>query len=158
MKLFENEHMSLTSEAGCAGQLMDTVPLIMRMLRREIRSRRPGDLSVPQFRVLAFLSRNGGSALSDVANHIGLMRPTISKMIETLVRRGLVKRDIADRDRRFVSLSLTDSGSSLINQARRETRSRLAELLKSLSQKDLERIAGAMDILQRVFAPDTGEL
>ena len=72
------------------GMHSDTVPLIMRTLRHEIRSRRPSDLSVPQFRVLAFLRGNEGSALSDVANHIGLMRPTMSKMVDTLVRRDLV--------------------------------------------------------------------
>jgi DNA-binding MarR family transcriptional regulator len=139
----------------CANQLMDTVPLIMRTLRQEIRSLRPGEFSVPQFRVLAFLRRNEGATLSDVAQHIGLMRPTMSKMVDGLVRRGWVRRDISPRDRRYVYLQLTEQGLAAINTARTETREKLAAILKSLSREDQAVVRQALKILQSVFTLET---
>lgn len=152
MKLLGKEIIFLSDEQQCASQLMDTVPLIMRTLRQEIRSRRPGEFSVPQFRVLAFLRRNEGATLSDVTNHIGLMRPTMSKMIDGLVRRGWVDREGDERDRRCIHLSLTEQGLAAINAARDETRQKLARMLKALSPADQSVIEQAMAILQAAFA------
>jgi hypothetical protein len=55
----------------CAREVMETVPLVMRFIRTEMRSRRAPSLSVPQFRVLTFLSRRPGAPLSSVAEHLG---------------------------------------------------------------------------------------
>jgi hypothetical protein len=46
---------TLTPEL-CAQEVMETVPLVMRFIRKEMRSRRAPSLSVPQLRVLTFLS------------------------------------------------------------------------------------------------------
>ena len=50
------------------------------------------DLSVPQFRTLLFLRRHPGASLSEVAEHIGLTLPSISKMIDRLEARDLLAR------------------------------------------------------------------
>lgn len=141
------------NELETATYLIDTVPLIMRALRSEIRSRRPVEFSVPQFRVLAFLHRNEGATLSDVANHIGLMRPTMSKMVDSLVRRGWVNRQTLAEDRRYMKLRLTRRGTATIESARDVTRGRLAELLKAISPEEQSHIDQAMKTLQRVFSP-----
>ena len=41
-----------------ARKLLEVVPIIMQDIRSEMRSRRSIDLTVPQFRVLAFVNRN----------------------------------------------------------------------------------------------------
>ena len=56
----------------CAREVMETVPLVMRFIRMEMRSRRAPSLSVPQFRVLTFLSHKPGAPLSSVAEHLGV--------------------------------------------------------------------------------------
>lgn len=152
MKLLPERRPILIDEQETASQLIDTIPLIMRALRNEIRSNRPTEFSVPQFRVLAFLSHNEGAALSDLATHIGLMRPTMSKMVESLVRRGWVERETAAGDRRYVQLRLTENGRAVFNAAREKTRLRLAEMLKSLPPCDKAAIVQVMKLLQEVFA------
>ena len=40
-----------------AREILDVVPIVMRMIRAEMRSQRSADLAIPQFRALLFISR-----------------------------------------------------------------------------------------------------
>ncbi len=75
-----------------AQQIVDVVPLVMRIIRNRLRERRAADINVSQFRALLYLNRNHGASLSDLADHIGLTPPSMSKLIEGLVARKLVSR------------------------------------------------------------------
>lgn len=146
----------MADELETASQLIDTVPLVMQALRGEIRSHRPAEFSVPQFRVLAYLGRNPGAALTDLANHIGLMRPTMSKMVDNLVRRGWIERETSAEDRRYMRLCLTSQGRTAIDGAKAEMRQGLAETLRTLSTVERESVVAAMELLRRVFATGSG--
>jgi DNA-binding MarR family transcriptional regulator len=89
----------------CARQVLETVPLVMRTVRAEMRRHRAADLSVPQFRTLTFLSRQAGASLSQVAEHIGLTLPSMSSLVEGLVERKLILRNTHSVDRRRVTLT-----------------------------------------------------
>ena len=72
---------------------MDVVPLIMHTIRNRLRERQAADINVPQFRALLYLNRNHDVSLSDLADHIGLTPPSMSKLIEGLVSRGAYRGD-----------------------------------------------------------------
>ena len=146
MTLFASE-----SNESAAAWLADTIPLVMRTLRAEMRRHRASDLSVPQFRALAFLRRHPGASLSSVAEHVGLTLPSTSKMIDRLVTRCLVARADCPDDRRRVTLTLTPAGASVVEQAAQATQARLAEMLAALSSEERATLVEAMRILQRVF-------
>jgi DNA-binding MarR family transcriptional regulator len=57
-------------------------------------------LSVPQFRALGFVHRHAGSSLSEVADHIGLTLPAMSRLIDGLVELQLMRRQSQSADRR----------------------------------------------------------
>ena len=59
----------------CARELMDTAPKIVQAIRIEMRRGRGTDLSIPQFRTMAFVQRNPDASLSDLADHLGLTLP-----------------------------------------------------------------------------------
>ena len=65
-----------TSTDRCARAILDTVPSIVQAIRVEMRLERLHDLSVPQFRTLAFIGRQPGCSLSDVADFIGPTAPS----------------------------------------------------------------------------------
>ena len=136
----------------CAGQVMEVAPLVMRAIRAEMRRHRASDLSVPQFRALTFLSHHEGASLSDVAEHIGLTLPSMSKMIDGLVARRLVKREMHPDDRRRVTLALTPRGRSHFESAHSATRTCLAELMATLPASDRATVTQAMRILRPLLA------
>lgn len=136
----------------CARYVLETVPMVMRAIRQEMRSHRESGLSVPQFRVLIYLARNDGASLSEVAVHLGLTLPATSKMIDVLVARNLVSRERDAGDRRRVMLAPTELGRSSTRAAREATQSRLAERLALLAPPDLATVVGALSALGSIFS------
>lgn len=135
----------------CAQDVMETVPLVMRFIRTEMRSRRAPSLSVSQFRVLTFLSRNPGTPLTSVTDHLGVSRSTASALVDRLVRRQLVSRTEDPHERRCVMLTLTPTGVQHLQQARDATCARLTKVLAGLPTADLHHVVDGLTRLGAAF-------
>ncbi len=142
--------MSVSTDE-CTREILEVVPLIMQAIRAEMRSQRTPDVSLPQFRTLGFLSRHEGASLSGVAEHIGLTLPSISKMIDGLVKRGLVSRETFPQDRRRVALKLTAQGRATWQSARQVTQAHLAQRLEALPASERAAVMSAMQALRPLF-------
>lgn len=134
-----------------AGELLDVVPQVMRVLRLQMHRHRTVDLSVPEFRALGFLSAHVGATLSDLASEIGLTLPSMSKLVDGLVERKLVTRQSNPTDRRCVTLALTSRGDALLQDARAATRAHLADVLSSLSPAERASVVQVMRLLRPLF-------
>jgi DNA-binding MarR family transcriptional regulator len=141
---------SITPEQ-CASELMETIHPVMQFLRTEMRKQREPSLSVPQVRLLGFLSRQPGVSLSEVAEHLGVTRATASSMTDRLVQRKLVDRSEDPQERRQVMLRLTATGQEQLNQIRNMTRLRIAGLLGKLSTEELKSLSAGINLLGEVF-------
>ncbi len=143
----------------CAAELLDVMPLVMQELGRTMRGLDSPDLRVPELRTLAFLRRNPGSNLTDLAEHIGVSLPSMSKLVDTLTYRGLVERTPDTSDRRRICLGLTETGSSVLSAAREAVKASFATKLSRLGPPDIETVAASLQLLRGLFAvaPD-GEL
>jgi DNA-binding MarR family transcriptional regulator len=130
---------------------METIPLVMRFIRKEMRSRRAPSLSVPQLRVLTFLHHVPGAPLASVTEHLGVSRSTASAIVDRLVRRKLVNRTEDPQERRCVVLTLTPAGVQHLQQAREATSTRLAKVLAGLSAADLLHVTAGLTMLRRAF-------
>ena len=144
--------------ALCAKSIMDTIPVVMHAIKNEFRTHRPLDLSVPQFRVLAFLHRNPGASLSDAADHIGLTLPTMSKMVDFLVKRRFVLRKPSRRDRRCLTLALSEAGRAAFAEARDHAESGVARLLKPLAPEAKQMVVDSMQALWTAFGSDVSQI
>jgi DNA-binding MarR family transcriptional regulator len=140
---------SLTNE--CAHEVLDVVPAIMRVIRAEMRRHRSSDLSVPQFRALAFINNNSGCSLITVAEHLGLTSPSACRMVDGLVARTLVSRQTSVKDRRMINLSLTEVGISMLETSRKGTMENLALILSALTPTEQSTIMDSMKILRPLF-------
>lgn len=136
----------------CAHELMDTAPQIMQAIRVEMRRGRGSDISVPQFRTLRFIQRTPNSSLSSLADHLGLTLPSVSKLIDGLVKQKLVSRQESTTDRRCLTLALTTAGASIVNSARESAQANLAKKLSNLPEVELEAICQAMQLLRPIFS------
>ena len=153
MKRLKNETKSASGGSECAALLMDVVPPVMGHIRREMRSHRAPGISVPQLRTLIFLNRHEGASLSEVADHIGLQLPTMSKTVDALVSRKLVVRKASSGDRRRISLKLSAQGIDVLRQTRSAAEADLAEALKSLMPAQQDSVVEALTALGAIFAP-----
>jgi DNA-binding MarR family transcriptional regulator len=135
----------------CAGEILDTVPLLMRQMRAQIRTFGARNLTLVEFRSLAFVARTDGATLSGLTDHIGLSMPSMSKIVDSLVKQKLMRRDISPADRRCMSLSLTERGRSLHLAARAHTKQYLVGQLAMLGAVQRESVAVALRLLRELF-------
>ncbi len=134
-----------------ASEILETVPLIMRVIRGEMRRQRSHALSVAEFRALLFVGKHERTNLSDLAEHIGLSLPSTSKIMDALVREMLVIRSKSTKDRRHVALNLTTRGKSDLQRARAATETHLTERVNGLSPASQKEIIQALRVLRKAF-------
>jgi DNA-binding MarR family transcriptional regulator len=139
----------------CAREVLEVVPLVMRTIRTDMRRHRAPELTVPQYRTLAFVNRNEGASLSNVAEHIGLTLPSMSKLMDGLVVRGLVTRQPHTGDRRRVTLALTEHGRTMLKSTHDAAQACLARRLAELTAAERAIVAQAMCALSPIFTLDS---
>jgi len=100
-----------------------TLTRLARMLER-----RAGDLSLPQFRVLALVDE-GGERASQLAERLAVAKPTITAVVDGLVERGYVKRSADCDDRRATKITLTAAGRRALYGAEHAMHARLHDVL-----------------------------
>ncbi|HXB74045.1 MAG TPA: MarR family transcriptional regulator [Candidatus Acidoferrales bacterium] len=79
---------------------------------------KPYGLSATQYNVLRILRGAGasGACCKDVANRMLTRDPDITRLMDRLEKRGLLTRDRAKEDRRFVTTRLTGAGLDVVNE------------------------------------------
>jgi DNA-binding MarR family transcriptional regulator len=78
----------------------------------------PIGLGVNQFSILARLSRVGPSTIQDLARLLVTDRSTLGHLLRPLEKRGLVKLDVSEQDRRSRIVALTHAGKAAVAKAR----------------------------------------
>jgi DNA-binding MarR family transcriptional regulator len=146
---------AVTTEA-CAALLLDTAPRVMRAVRMAFGVLEAPALTVPQFRALHFVQEHSGASLSATAEFLGLTLPSTSKLVDQLVRRGMLVRDDASDDRRRMNLRITSKGDALLKSAKASVRQSLAGMLSRLGESELAALHATLGLLQESFPAGTG--
>ena len=143
--------MTDTAQA-CAHAIIEVVPQVVQALRVAMRAQRSHELTVPQFRTLAYISRHPCSSLTAVAEFIGLTLPAMSTLVNGLVEQGLVQREIDPVDRRRVLLTVTDTGITVHRRALDGAEQWLTARVAALSTTQRMAVLDAMRALEPLFA------
>ena len=130
----------------------ETVPPLWNFVRSHIRATATEnfDITVEQFHVLRYV-RRGKDCMSELAAAKNISRPAISQAVDILVRKGFLTRVQSTQDRRYVELSLTDSGNNLLDTVFKETRGWMKERMQTLSEAELESFAKAMEAMKKML-------
>jgi DNA-binding MarR family transcriptional regulator len=78
----------------------------------------PTGLGVNQFSILARLSRVGRSTIQDLAGLLVMDRSTLGHLLRPLEKRGFVKLEVSEQDRRSRAIALTQAGKAAAAKAR----------------------------------------
>lgn len=126
---------------------------VLRMVRAEVERRPTPELTLTQMQSLGFLISNPGASLSELAEHLGLQKPTTSKVVEELVQQGRVIREVAPGNRRKLTLHITASGSEVLGSAIEPAITRMAEMLARLTADERQEVERAMSLLHPLVQP-----
>ena len=133
-----------------ADRLLEIVPRVTRRLRREMRAHGTTGLTVAQLRALIYLRREPGAGLSALADHLGMSLPATSTLTQRLVTAGLIDRSDDPAERRRIRLELTPTGADHLAQAQAAVRGWLATELAALTPAEQARLAGGLELLDRI--------
>jgi DNA-binding MarR family transcriptional regulator len=123
----------------------DAVRAAARLSKRLETALADVDLSLPQYRLLVFLSRRAEVA-SGLAGRLAVSPPTVTTLVDGLVARGLVERTPDADDRRRVVHALTDPGRQILATADAALATRLRSLAGNLPPAQAKRALDALEL------------
>ena len=106
-----------------------------------------------QFLVLVAIRAYGRCTMSVLAKSLHVRMPTVTGIVDRLVRAGHVRRLPSPVDRRQVIVELTQSGRLFFEQFAAVVRARWEEVLRSLNGRELEAFYHVVTKLRQRLEP-----
>jgi DNA-binding MarR family transcriptional regulator len=135
----------------CASAIMETIPLVGRFVGTEMRRNGEFPISMPQLRVLWFISVHPGCSLSSAADDLTVTKAAASDLVDRLVKKGFVSRVEDPQERRKVLLTLTEDGTKLLQQSRKRAQAAVSKMLGQIGSDDLKKIVAGLEVLKMAF-------
>jgi DNA-binding MarR family transcriptional regulator len=104
-------------------------------------------LTVTQLRVLTHLNEREGLSNAELADLLYVTRPSVSALLERLERGGCIRREVAQNDRRGISIWLEERGRETVKNLRAETQDYAASLMEDLSPAEIDQLAASLNRL-----------
>jgi DNA-binding MarR family transcriptional regulator len=130
-----------------AARLHSSAIRLLRTLRREDDG---SGLSAPRLSALSVVVFAGPMSLAELATAEQVKPPTMSRIVDALVERGLVTRIAKPGDRRSVAIEATSEGTQLLDAGRERRVAALVARLRKLADSERRALARGVEILERV--------
>jgi DNA-binding MarR family transcriptional regulator len=121
---------------------------LLRNVRAEDTAMGMGPAQASALSVVVF---GGPLSLNELASSEQVKAPTMSRIVEALVREGLVKREVNKQDRRSITISSTEKGTRIMHEGRNRRERRLIKLLSRLDSREIMCLGDAAAILSRIL-------
>ena len=118
---------------------------------RRMRQEAGDDLSPSMTAALVTIERHGPLAPSRLADLERIKRPTATRVLRRLEEEGLIERTADPSDGRGAVVSITRHGASLLKKLRSRKNAYLAKHLRDLPDEDVEVLARAAEVLERLL-------
>jgi DNA-binding MarR family transcriptional regulator len=130
-----------------AAQVHSVSMRMLRMLRREDEEAGMSASRLSALSVIVFAGPISLNALSD-AEHV--RAPTMSRIVEHLVKDGLVTRDADPADRRSVRIAATPAGRAVLDEGRSRRVEAIGTRLKKLADSERRALYRGMELMERL--------
>jgi DNA-binding MarR family transcriptional regulator len=121
---------------------------VARLSRRLRPTAAAGSMTTTEVDVLVAIDRHGPLRLSDLAGFAGLNPTMLSRLIPKLETAGLMRRLVAEGDRRVCRVEITAKGKRLLERIRSERNDSLSHLLGELDNADRQTLVAAVPVLE----------
>jgi DNA-binding MarR family transcriptional regulator len=118
--------------------------LVSRQFHAQLK---PRGMAVPVWRVLSSLSDGDGLPVTELAKITLFKQPTLTKLIDRMVKAGLVERRASERDRRKVLVFITPKGRSAVADLLIRAKQHERDVLAGYSNAEVERLKAALHTL-----------
>ncbi|MGI8756727.1 MAG: MarR family winged helix-turn-helix transcriptional regulator [Acidimicrobiales bacterium] len=144
-----NPPSTATTVVEVAGRLRFGVTRLARLMRQQA----DAGLTPTQLAALATIDRCGPLPIGALAVAEQIRAPTATKIVDKLQDAGYVTRSDDPEDRRVKRVGLSAVGRAHLVEVRARKTAWLTARLGDLQPDELQALAGALDVLERLTAP-----
>ena len=138
---------SRQSAAELAATLRPSLLRLTRILRNQ---RADTSVSLTQLSALGTLYSKGPMSAGDLAAYERVQPPSMTKVLSSLEEKGLVSREVHPSDKRQVIITLTDTGSKLLESERRQRHAWLSQRLTQLTPQERATLRDVIPVLDKL--------
>jgi DNA-binding MarR family transcriptional regulator len=144
----ERQFPQVDSRASdCVINLWRTHTMISEEMGRVLR---PFDLTLTGFRVVMMLRVAGGTlAPAQIADRLGSARATVTGVLDSLEKRGLVRRLPHPEDRRRLQVQMTDDAGALLDRLLPDYFEHERSVVSALGAAEQEQLVELLGAIQR---------
>ncbi len=107
------------------------------------------EVTIAQFRALVLIDMHGTMRVSHLADALGVVPSTATRMCDRLVAKNLIDRTVDAANRRQVSVALRTEGRALIKHSTQQRTREISELLTAIPAEAQTELAHALGLLVR---------
>jgi DNA-binding MarR family transcriptional regulator len=144
-----------TSLTDTASHLRNAIVRTARRLRQEA-AEETGGMTATAVSALATINRSGPLTPSEIADIERVKRPSVTRTLGCLEREGLIERTPDPEDGRSFLVGVNDAGRERMARLRRRKNAFLARRLRDLSAEEVETLARAAELLERMREDEQG--
>jgi len=116
-------------------------------LNDQLNDKSCGNVSLAQCHTILELGEQNQTTIGELAKSMGLDKSTLSRTIDSLVKKGLVDRVPNPSDRRYTLISLTKGGESTCKQINSTNDAYFKRIFKTIPSEEHDRIIQSFALL-----------
>lgn len=131
---------------------VEEAQFLLSQMMRSLRDHPPGkmvarNISFAQMRVLWLLSSRTGATMGEIAEMLGVTRPSATSVVDRLASGGYVRRERDESDRRTVRLRLLPKGAATLAARRRHMAEQISRILQVLEEPERRNLIAALRLV-----------
>ncbi len=129
--------------------LYDALPLLPKRLVRVDAITREFGMPFSNIQILCMLS-DGEMTIGEISTNLGIAKPNITPLLDSLHERGLLERCRSDKDRRIVNVRLLPEGRELVEKLQESIVAQVLDWPDDFGTSDMKRLNNALSYLVEV--------
>jgi DNA-binding MarR family transcriptional regulator len=134
--------------------IVDAPEFYIATLQSQIRENmnailRPFGLKLPDWRILSCLDRQSGLSIYDLSELVVAERSVTSRLVDRLVERGYVRKEVMETDRRFTTVSITSTGCDKLTESIPAVVHLRKQLFAGMSEKEVTALLTSLKHIRR---------
>lgn len=135
--------------SSVAGNIIELLPVFPKRLIHTDALVRDHQMPFSHIQILVMLDGQD-MAIGQISDRLGIAKPNITPLVDSLQDEGYVKRIRSEKDRRIVSVHLLPAGEEKLAAIRRDIVAQMASWTGSLSRSEVKELNNAMATIVRI--------
>lgn len=120
-----------------------------RIMKQRYAAEADVKMTVEEFILLSMIGARTDQILQNISLATGKNKSVVMRMVDSLERKGLVRRSVNPEDRRENFLAITPEGESVVSQYHEIEKRLSSELLEGIPQEKIETFFEVADLVSR---------